>query len=197
MRPQALLIAVALSAGSAGCGTFWQDTVRNVAQAPIRECDEVQIHCRCKRLAREAWREVRLSAPGHPYSPEYGDGFIEGYAEFLEIGGHGEPPAVPPFRFRLKRYQTPQGYRAVEDWFAGYRDGARTARESGLRELFVVPLSAPPINALDERPPVPPPPPTADHPPELPPPRRIEPGAPAGLPQGRAAPAGSLTGKGP
>jgi hypothetical protein len=179
MRRIVLLVVGILCVASVGCGSFWQNTTRNLTEAPVWGIDEYRINSRNHRLAREAWTEICQASPEHAFSPDYADGFIEGYADYLESGGTGQPPAVPPFRYRLSRYQTPEGIRAIEDWYAGFRHGASSARASGLREQFVLPLSAPPINAIENKP-VAPASVAPATPNELPPPRPlIEPQRPA------------------
>jgi hypothetical protein len=169
-----LLWPIILCTASAGCGTFWQNTARNLTEAPIYGIDEFRITRRNHRLAREAWEQVSRDHAERPYSEDYGDGFIQGFADYLEYGRNAQPPAVPPFRYRLSCYQTPEGLRAIEDWYAGFQHGATTARASGLRELTVIPLSAPPINAVDTRPQAPSPPSALlANPSELPPPRPL------------------------
>jgi hypothetical protein len=95
---------------------------------------------RNRRWAEEAWEGVRASGT-EPYSDDYARGFKSGYADYLDRGGSGEPPVVAPPRYRHLRYQTPQGYLAVEEWFAGYRHGAESARQSGLRQWVTGPTS--------------------------------------------------------
>src|SRR5262249_20791963 len=91
--------------------------------------------------ASEAWREVALSGA---YSSDYADGFKEGFAEYLYQGGNGEPPVMAPPRYRRIGYQTAEGHRAVEDWFAGYRHGASEAGARGWRQWIVGPSSLQP-----------------------------------------------------
>ncbi len=62
--------------------------------------------------------------------------------EYL-YSGKEEPPAVAPAHYRRFSYQTPQGYQAIEDWFAGYRYGVAAAIETGYRRLITAPVSAP------------------------------------------------------
>src|SRR5262249_8215357 len=64
-------------------------------------------------------------------------------------------PPVPPGRYRRKRYMTPEGCAAVEDWFAGFRHGAATAMASGLRNLVVIPVQCPPVFGPDDGGPIP------------------------------------------
>src|SRR5205807_2557372 len=73
------------------------------------------------------------------HSEDYAQGFKDGYAEYLYRGGDGEPPLLPPKRYRHVRYQTPQGYMAAEDWFAGYRHGAAVAHHTGARRWITGP----------------------------------------------------------
>jgi len=107
MRPNTLLVAVALGLGSAGCGTFWENTCRNMWEAPVYGLNECRVSERNARLARRAWDEARRSHPEEEYSADFAAGFKDGFADYLESGGNGQPPAVPPFRDRLARYQTP------------------------------------------------------------------------------------------
>ena len=81
--------------------------------------------------------------PDHPYSVDYRRGFVDGFADYLYAGGSGEPPVVPPWRYRKASYETPEGYAAIEDWFAGFRHGANVALASGLRNLVVLPVALP------------------------------------------------------
>jgi hypothetical protein len=62
---------------------------------------------------------------------------------------------VPPERYRRKKYMTPEGCAAVEDWFAGFRHGAATAMQSGLRNLVVIPVQCPPVFGPDDGGPLP------------------------------------------
>jgi hypothetical protein len=178
MRLRSAFVAAALGAASTGCSTFWTDTLRNVVEAPIQGADDCLTVRRNERLADEAWRQVVKSNPEVKFSPDRGDGFKTGFADYLYVGGNGQPPAVPPFRYRLERYQTAQGHVAIMEWYDGYREGSAAARASGLREVIVLPLAAPPINALPERTGAGPMPqrevPTEPNP-ELPPPRTVPP----------------------
>jgi hypothetical protein len=175
MRPNTLLIAAIVCVANAGCGTFWENTCRNLTEAPIYGVNECRVSARNERLARQAWKAACRANAGEAYSTDFGEGFRDGFADYLEEGGNGQPPAVPPFRYRLARYQTPEGYRAIEDWYAGFRAGAEAAHDSGLREVFVLPLSAPPINAVQGRPGAGGILPPAEPAPDLPPPHVVEP----------------------
>lgn len=147
-----LLYILAVCLGNGGCyfsprlsapSDFPHLAARNFSEDSIRCVDD----CRFKRIAYKhaeaAWREFCAAHSDNPHSWHYHDGFREGFVDFLDAGGNGEPPLVPPFRYRLIWYKNAEGVKAIEDWYAGFRHGAYVASQSGLRELIVVPLSAP------------------------------------------------------
>jgi hypothetical protein len=173
------VLLLALCAANGGCSSFLEDSLRNLSEAPVRGLDELAYCSRNQEEAEEAWQLERRKGPER-YSRDFGAGFVAGYADYLDAGGTGSPPAVPPFRYRLVCYETPEGAQAIEEWYTGFRQGAAAARASGGRAARVIPLSAPPINALADRPRtgaaakpavVPP----AEAPEQLPPPRKVEP----------------------
>jgi hypothetical protein len=179
MRKHGVLMALALVAGSAGCcSSFLGTAARNLTVLPIQACDEKNLEWRNHRRAQRAWKECARGFDGQSWTKDYVSGFIEGYADYLTNGGNGEPPATPPFHYRLRPYQTPDGLRAIDEWYAGFRHGAAMAQVSGERETIVIPLSAPPINALgrySDMSAMPPPlmPPPAVEPEELQPPKKL------------------------
>jgi hypothetical protein len=127
------------------------------------------------KWAEVAWRDVCRANPHTPCSRHFAEGFKTGYAEYLYAGEPGTPPALPPRQYRGVAFQTPAGYRVIEDWFAGFRYGVVVARSEGYRDLIIGPTS------LSE-PPMPGPPPvpqladTVHEPAEkpLPPPRPVQ-----------------------
>src|SRR5205814_477965 len=127
---------------------------------------------RNRRWAESAWCEYTSwsggGTKGVHHSTDYADGFKDGYAEYLYRGGDGEPPLVAPLRYRHTRYQTPQGYQAIEDWFAGYRHGASVARDTGVRRFITGPSG---LHGSGE--------PAVDHPPHP----KLEPNPWAPLPE--------------
>jgi hypothetical protein len=118
-----------------------------MTQEPTRWFDEGKFKKLAYNTARAAWRpawdELCRQNPDQPYSKHYVAGFIEGYVDYLDAGGHGEPPVAAPFCYQLTKYKTPAGIEAAQEWFAGFRYGAAVARASGLRDLILVPLSGP------------------------------------------------------
>src|SRR5207247_1041528 len=114
---------------------------------------------RNRKWADDAWKTIGSAPEGCPYSVDHAQGFKDGFAEYLYEGGSGEPPPLPPRRYWSMSYQTPQGYQAVEDWFAGFRHGAWLARQGDYRKWVTVPLSArhpnferPPLDATEPAP---------------------------------------------
>lgn len=179
MRFKHLLWLMALVPLNVGClelplGSgfeIWRYASRNLYEAPIDARDDCMERARYRHMGEKAWEEICRANPGQ-YSVHYGRGFVDGFADFLFAGGTGEPPVVPPWRYRKSVYETPEGYQAVEDWFAGFRHGAGVAQASGLRNLVLVPVSRLPENPMAAYPP-PPPEPTEG----LPPPKKLMPPA--------------------
>ncbi len=160
---------MALCAATAGCSGFVRSIERNFTVLPLQGFDEVRMKVRNHLRAVEAWDMLEEAAP-EAYSSDFADGFVAGYEDYLNNGGNGDPPAVPPFCYRTVKYQTPEGVEAINQWYAGWRHGTLMAKASGMRELEVIPLSAPPINAIERNYDLPPPQPlpTTE---QLPPPR--------------------------
>jgi hypothetical protein len=102
---------------------------------------------RNRRWAEQAWEEERASAAPGTYSADYADGFRTGFADYLFAGGSGEPPYLPPPRYWTRRYQSPEGHGALQDWFTGFRHGAATAREGGYREWVTLAGASHPFRA--------------------------------------------------
>ncbi len=55
-------------------------------------------NCRDSHLAEVAWTRAQESSP-QPYSRHYARGFKEGYVYFLDGGGDGATPLIPPRRY--------------------------------------------------------------------------------------------------
>jgi len=115
--------------------------------------DVVVAHSRHSAMAKAAWDSLYCNGASGQ-SPDFELGFKEGFADFLDFGGSGEPPAIPPRRYWKNRYQTPLGSQAVQDWFAGFRQGTAEAQASGCREYATVPTplssdGAPPLTSAE------------------------------------------------
>jgi hypothetical protein len=140
IRPLLAVGLAALSLSGGGCALI-SDSVSVTtyrAKEAVADCRESK---RNSEWARQAWANVRGQNPQACYSKDYAAGFEDGFANYLYRGGNGEPPPLPPRHYRSVGYQTPQGYRAIEDWFAGYRHGAGVAKESGYRQWVTGPMA--------------------------------------------------------
>jgi hypothetical protein len=138
MRCTLALLFVVLGLFSSGCSVV-ENGVRVVGTRMLDSVDDVREQHRNRKYAAAAWKQIAGADPDK-YSADHARGFVEGFADYL-FSGKGDPPVVPPARYRGFRYQTPQGYQAIEDWFAGYRQGVAAAIDSGYRRLVTGPLS--------------------------------------------------------
>jgi hypothetical protein len=152
MKGRHLLCLLAQCAAQPGCA-FMRYSVRNLFQAPAAHWDHVKErdHLRCE--ANEVWK--KLEGQPEPHSKDYALGFKAGYTDYIWAGGLGEPPALPPWRYRGTHFQSPEGHLAVEDWFAGFRHGAGVAHASGRRQDTLVTVALPPRGSYGPPPPQP------------------------------------------
>jgi hypothetical protein len=151
MRLGNVFLLLGLCVADTGCSTFWENSVRNLVEFNIEKGDSLRVILRDRQLAENAWHAFQERNPEHEFPIDYARGFKAGFIDYLEFGGNGEPPPVPPFRYRLSPYQTPQGYQAILSWYAGFRHGSGEANLSGIRNTIVLPLSSPPINSVGRR----------------------------------------------
>jgi len=141
MRTRRLSLLILLSVLASGCGLggkFIRTMVVEPGQYRTRK-DGVVARYRCRRLAVSAWQRFRQSSPVAAYSEHYASGFKKGFTEYVYAGGPGTPPPIPPRRYWNDRFQTPQGHREVNDWYAGYRSGVAIAMWEGCRNVMTVP----------------------------------------------------------
>jgi hypothetical protein len=122
-----------------GCGLIEQ-SARVVVTRTEQALNDHTERVRNRKWAEAVWRDLS-SGKSQEFSADYESGFREGFAEYLYEGGTGEPAPLPPARYRKSKYQTPRGYAAIEDWFAGYRYGASVAQEGGYRRWVTGPSS--------------------------------------------------------
>jgi hypothetical protein len=145
-------LAGCFSARPSASDNFMLLSSRNSVEAPIRACDEVKFATFLRSEARRYWNQI-YDDRGIICTKAFHEGFIAGFVDYVESGGTGEPPYLPPFRYRLMPYRTPDGGTAVEDWYSGFRQGSAVAKQSGLREFNVVPLPGAPV-PFDPTPPL-------------------------------------------
>ncbi len=143
-----LLLALSLANGSCcytgnpnGGWDLYTLAIRNLSSEPPRGHDWMSINFKIKGWAGKAWRETVKDSPDQHYSADYEKGFKEGFRDYVEFGGCGEPPAVPTLCYRSAIFRTPAGQQAIQDWYDGFRHGSHVAMESGLRETILVPLA--------------------------------------------------------
>jgi hypothetical protein len=125
--------------------TFFRYAFRNIFLSPIDAAHEHERVCRNQQLGWAAWREICKQEGKDAYPPDYASGFIAGYTDYLTFGGSGDPPPLPPHRYRTPQYETPSGRQAVEAWFEGFRRGTGAAQASGYREAILLPLGRAPL----------------------------------------------------
>lgn len=126
----------AMCALACGCNLVG-NSVHGICSEITRKIDEKRECQRNWELACTVWDDVQAKSGG--YSPDYGQGFKEGFVDYLDAGGAGNPPPIPPRRYLAYRYQNPEGYQAINDWFTGFRHGATVAAEIGYRKYIVAP----------------------------------------------------------
>ena len=142
LRDYCCAVAVGLTAlALAGC-TSTKSAYEILFEEQHDYHDEHQAHLLAEHtnaLAEEAW--LSAVGPGNCPSVHYERGFKEGFADYLQFGGTGNPPPLPPRDYWQREYQTPVGQQLINDWFAGFHLGAETAKLSGHREQITVPVA--------------------------------------------------------
>ena len=132
MRKRLWFVLIGLSLAGSGCSLVTDATCLTIYT--VRQTTEdFGESVRNRKWAASAWEETKRADLHKTYSEDYASGFKDGFGHYLYQGGNGEPPPLPPAHYRRVRYQTPQGYKAIEDWFAGFRHGAAAARQGGYR----------------------------------------------------------------
>ncbi len=137
------LIAVLLAActlGASGCSVC-QHARRTLIQEPLEyssKGDRARSLKAYRQWADEAWSVERRACPDVADNADYALGFRDGFVDYIYAGGDGQPPPVPPRKFWNVGWRTPEGDVGAQQWFAGYRHGAQSARNSGLRQNGVV-----------------------------------------------------------
>lgn len=145
MRLRSILLLGSLSTLATGCSVdVLHYGARNLIYAPCSRINGCKECVNANAVAEDSWRKFRKQNANVAYSEDFADGYIWGFADYVEKGGNGNPPVAPPYRYRKVRYETPEGHQRITDWFAGCRTGAAAAQASGYRELVIMPLAVPP-----------------------------------------------------
>ena len=115
------------------------NAVHNLTYEAKLATAEIQEQCNYEKLARASWQTVRANEDCRGVPKDYAQGFKDGFVDYLQFGGSGRPPFVPPKRYWGPRHRTLEGYRAVEAWYAGFRHGVEAAHHSGYRQWVTLP----------------------------------------------------------
>src|SRR5437762_11841757 len=116
MRWKSVALAAAAGPALAGCNIA-HFTAHNLVNEPKVVCTQAVIEIELRKEAREAWREVRGDYPRCAFTAEFRDGFLDGYVDYLDRGGNGSLPAVPPVKYtRHPRYFTEDGQCRVKEY---------------------------------------------------------------------------------
>lgn len=114
--------------GASGC-TITSNAYKQLHQHEA--LGDFMISHRNRVMAARAWYRQKHCFGGHHHMDELKAGFIEGYIAVAE-GGNGCVPAIAPREYWGWRYQSANGQRAVNAWFAGYPLGAKAAEQAGI-----------------------------------------------------------------
>lgn len=135
---------VAACISAPGCSTCQQarrTTLDEPAEYSVKRDQERSLQ-QYDLWAAQAWDAYAGGCPPGQANDAFGSGFRDGFVDFVYAGGNGEPPPIPPRSFWNLGSRTPEGQGAADDWFAGYRAGARAARDGGYRQFAIVQSSA-------------------------------------------------------
>ncbi|MBA2225975.1 MAG: hypothetical protein WHU94_11850 [Thermogemmata sp.] len=124
-----------------GCNIA-HEAIRNFHHEPRLLGTQWIITQRLQQQAREAWKSIRGEFPD--CAPEFREGFLDGYVDYLDRGGPAHLPAVPPSKYtRHPRYFTPEGHARLQQYFLGFQLGQQQAIASGQRRYLTVPVLLP------------------------------------------------------
>src|SRR4051794_37417424 len=99
-----------------GCSLV-NNAARNVEHEVFLCAEELAEKHRFGSMAEEALAQFSSGSSEGAISEDFADGFKEGYVDHLLRGGNGQLPTLPPRKYWKARYESPQGYMAIEQWF--------------------------------------------------------------------------------
>jgi hypothetical protein len=148
IRTNLVVGLVALCVSVSGCSLVGNG-VRTLVIEPLQypDLDDCQSCSRNHARAAAALSAYQCQNAGC-YSDDFVWGFKRGYVDYLDNGGTGQPPPLPPRHYWKLKYQTPEGYHAIQEWLSGFQQGVEVAKASGFREHIVVPVMSPPYAAV-------------------------------------------------
>lgn len=143
MRWKTVLLAGLIWPAGTGCNLAY-NAARTVINEPHVSMTKHAIIHDLRKSARQAFEESRASCPEHADSEDFRDGFIDGYVDYLDKGGNGGLPAVPPAKYtRHAKYFTENGQCLVKSYFLGFKYGQEVAIATGRRQYLTVPVLLP------------------------------------------------------
>jgi len=137
----ALSLVLTLVVGATSGCSVWQQARRTMLHEPRAypwKFDRQRSLKAYRSWAEQAWQAESASCPDGPASEHFEFGFKDGFVDFVYAGGDGQPPPVPPRKYWNLTWRSLQGHSAADEWFAGYRRGAKAARAGGYRNLGIV-----------------------------------------------------------
>lgn len=138
---QRVAMALLLPLLATGCNIA-HEALRNLHHEPRLLWTQWAITHRLQQQAREAWESIQGEFPD--CAPEFREGFLDGYVDYLDRGGPAHLPAVPPSKYtRHPRYFTPEGHARLQQYFLGFQLGQQQAIASGQRRYLTVPVLLP------------------------------------------------------
>ena len=142
MRWKSVALAGAAWPAFAGCSTL--HNVCKSVNDPHPVCTQCEIEHELRKQARDAWQQVQCDYPRRDFTPEFRDGFLDGFVDYLDRGGNGSLPAVPPAKYtRQKKYFTEDGQCRIKNYFLGFKYGQEIAIATGKRQFYTVPVLLP------------------------------------------------------
>src|SRR3974377_2063226 len=106
-----LVLLFVLSSG--GCN-WLPYAVNNVFSTPVEKIGECVFRCRLKKIARTTLQKIQQKEP-MKCSPACAKGFEDGFVDFVDRNGSGDPPAIPPQGYRRDVLRSPDGQMEIED----------------------------------------------------------------------------------
>ena len=124
-----------------GCNIA-HEAIRNLHHEPRLLWTQWVITHRLQHQARQAWEGIQEEFSD--CAPEFREGFLDGYVDYLDRGGPAHLPAMPPSKYtRHPRYFTPEGHARLQQYFLGFQLGQQQAITSGQRRYLTVPVLLP------------------------------------------------------
>ena len=96
------------------------------------------------RLHDRVWAKrafhLRYGHCNRMHADHFEEGFLAGYCDIYE-GGDGQTPTLPPKKYWGFQYQSEEGYEMQQAWYAGFEQGAVSAKGDGSSRYRGIQLS--------------------------------------------------------